>query len=83
MKALVKWLRSYDIHAIGAPPMHKAADALERLTSGDVELPEPLYTNKHRAYADSYSQDQLIDYGNRRVAAAVLAERERLKGGQL
>jgi len=37
---------------------------------------------KHRAYEDSFSKDQLIDYGNRRAAQAVLAERERVKGEQ-
>jgi len=55
---------------------------LEQLTSGDVELPEPLYTAKHRAYDDSFSKTQLIDYGNRRAAQAVLAEHGYIKGEQ-
>jgi len=53
---------------------------LEQLTSGDVELPEPIYTNKHRAYEDSFSKDQMRDYGNRRAAQAVLAERQKMVG---
>ena len=53
----------------------KLTDALERLTAGDVELPEP---DIHGIDSMAYSEHWLIDYGNRRSAAAVLAERERI-----
>ena len=58
----------------------EAADALERLTAGDVALPEPAHRGHEStgSYFDSYTQSQLIAYGNRRAAAAVLAERERI-----
>jgi len=60
--------------------LEEAADALERLTAGDVALPEPAHRGHEStgSYFDSYTKSQLIDYGNRRAAAAVLAERERI-----
>jgi chemotaxis protein CheY-P-specific phosphatase CheC len=61
----------------------EAADVLSRLTAGDVSLPEPDVKDwtesasgmTHRRY--SHTRAQLQDYGDRRAAAAVLAERER------
>lgn len=47
------------------------AAALEELRGGGVELPEPLYTSSHRSYGESYSQAQLLDYGDRRAAVAI------------
>jgi hypothetical protein len=50
-------------------------DALERLTAWDVELPE---SDWHPApHERAIKPEDAIDYGNRRAAAAVLAERER------
>jgi hypothetical protein len=51
----------------------KAADALERLTQGDVGLPEPDVINKYPTQG-YYTEQKLLDYGNRRAAAAVLAD---------
>ena len=60
----------------------EAADALERLTAGDVKLPELdrelLHDNPNTRDIADYINGLLIDYGNRRAAAAVLAERERI-----
>ena len=56
----------------------KLTDALERLTAGDVALPEPsgsvFQSDKPRHYSDG----EMLDYGNRRAAAAVMAERDAL-----
>jgi hypothetical protein len=60
----------------------EAADALERLTAGDVKTPEQYYhvvsvydgSINHIPYV---KPEDAIDYGNRR-AAAVLAERDAL-----
>jgi hypothetical protein len=55
----------------------KLNDALEKLTAGDVALPEPsgsvFQSDKPRHYSDG----EILDYGNRRAAAAVLAYRDR------
>jgi hypothetical protein len=57
----------------------EAADALERLTAGDVELPE---SDWHPApHERAIKPEDAIDYGNRKDAAGyqrgVTAERER------
>ena len=54
-----------------------AADALERLTAGDIELPEPTieFMSGHREPFAVYDPADIKDYGDRR-ASAVLAERE-------
>jgi hypothetical protein len=53
----------------------EAADALERLTAGDVEFPS--HPGPMIMRWTTLETDAIIDYGNRRAAAAVLAERER------
>ena len=53
----------------------QADNALESLTAGDVALPEPISNDASGEFW--YEPEQLIDYGSRRAAAAVLAERER------
>ena len=52
----------------------KLTDALERLTAGDVALPEPTieFMSGHREPVEIYDAADIIDYGNRRAAAAVL-----------
>ena len=61
----------------------KLTDALERLTAGSVELPEPTieFMSGHREPVEIYDAADIIDYGNRKDAAGylrgVLAERER------
>ena len=67
---------------------NEAADALERLTARDVEF-RAMEIARHWAYmaeidntdaakeAEHCLQKHLLDYGNRRAAVAVLAERER------
>jgi hypothetical protein len=64
--------------------MHQAADALERLTAGDVSLPPMRMTITGEGDVTDghwYAKDQLQDYGDRRDATGyqrgVLAERER------
>jgi hypothetical protein len=75
--------------------LNEAADALSRLTAGDVSLPEPdayrftMLDGKSARYSDTLPPgkltdgmklltfDQLKDYGDRRAATAVLAERAR------
>jgi hypothetical protein len=49
------------------------AAALAELLAGGVELPEPLYTNSYRCYGDAYSSVQILNYGDRRAAAAIPA----------
>lgn len=51
----------------------EAADALERLTTTTVELPEPNVEiiSGHREPFTFYDADQLRDYGDRRAAAMV------------
>jgi hypothetical protein len=51
----------------------KAADALERLTQGDVGLPESDVINKYPTQG-YYTEQKLLDYGHCRAAAAVLAD---------
>ena len=93
----------------------KLTDAMERLTAGDVALPEPFsdwpqyhaqgmgcgledrdITDRYEAAEYGWQQceermleqgpfyydAQLIDYGNRRAAAAVLAERNQVQIGR-
>ena len=89
----------FGIDGLGPDPGDEAyADALERLTAGDVALPEThlsevynphtqerqlsetgiAYYGSHWKFVRTlYTHEELIDYGNRRAAAAVLAERER------
>ena len=43
-------------------------------------LPEPQYIDKRHHDAVAYTEAQLLDYGDLRAAAAVLAERERCIG---
>ncbi len=78
MKELIQRLRTLADIGPGTGPTERllteAADALERLTAGDVEFPshpEPMIMRWTRLETDA-----IIDYGNRRAAAAVLAERE-------
>lgn len=62
------------LHAMGATTIGLGATReplLAELRAGGVELPEPLYTKKHRCHAEAFSKDQLLDYGDRRAAAAV------------
>ncbi|MDE3022286.1 MAG: hypothetical protein KGI54_10535 [Pseudomonadota bacterium] len=75
---------------------HEAADALERLTAGEVEMPEQVGVALVRNYEGAgeyrslsfdfdehsakYSINQLKDYGDRRAAAAVLAEHDQIVG---
>lgn len=68
----------------GNPPakhyLDEAADALSRLTAGDVTLPSATVTisGDGQPFAGNwYNINRLKDYGDRRAAAAVLAERER------
>lgn len=63
--------------------MDEAADALERLTSGDVELPEPAMKELNpylgggsdpydgATHLQWFTESQLRDYGDRRAAAAI------------
>jgi hypothetical protein len=85
MKELIEELRNRamhltDIGVFDTPVLLiKAAKALERLTTGDVELPEPYETDFSTGEQIKYFGDwQLKDYGDRRAAAAVLAEHERM-----
>jgi len=85
MKELIKELRAAakEIadaeHSGWGNVCNDASDALEQLTSGDVELPEPcVYEGDTSPMYDAptgYTKGQLIDYGNRRAAQAVLAEK--------
>ena len=60
--------------------MNEAADALDRLTGGDVDLPEPQGKIGYEAgrweyewisSEDGYTESQLRDYGDRCAAAMV------------
>ena len=62
------------------PLMNEAADALDRLTGGDVDLPEPQGKIGYEAgrweyewisSEDGYTESQLRDYGDRCAAAMV------------
>ena len=61
----------------GSPTLlREAADALERLTAGDVEMPEPTieFMSGHRKPVVIYDTSDIKDYGDRRAAAAVLSQ---------
>jgi hypothetical protein len=75
MKELIERLRWQKRYTVGIVPvtMGEAADALERLTRGDVALPEPDVINKYPT-PGHYTEQKILDYGNRRAAAAVLAD---------
>lgn len=73
MKDLIERLRNDTLDYIFDTAL-EAADALERLTAGDVEMPEHEPIHK---FMSAYTIAQLKDYGDQRAAAAVLAERER------
>lgn len=76
MKDIIERLRNDTLDDISDTAL-AAADALERLTAGDVEMPVG-YSNRPWDYAGSlWIQSQLKDYGDRRAAAAVMAELER------
>ena len=55
----------------------EAADALERLTAGDAVIPRMFQVVHMGLLEDFCTKSDVIDYGNRRAAAAVLAERKR------
>ena len=57
----------------------KAADALDRLTAGDVELPTAttFCLGSNIIPGEWCRAGEVEDYGDRRAASAVLAERER------
>lgn len=77
MKNLIERLRNDTLDDISDTAL-EAADALERLTAGDVEMPAPCHHEMDGKICVGYfSEAQLKDYGDRRAAAAVLAERER------
>jgi hypothetical protein len=78
MKDLIERLRDYDNTSTerNRLDMLDAANALERLTVGDVEMPfVGGFAISDRAHLEIIGAMQ--DYGDRRAAAAVLAERER------
>jgi len=84
MKELIKELRAAakEIadaeHSGWGNVCNDAANTLEQLTDGDVELPEPDgFMDQSIGCELAYTKDQLIDYGNRCAARAVLAERDR------
>ena len=62
----------------------EAADELERLTAGDVKMPEPLELGRDfdmgwdGVSAWGFTEEQLKDYSDRRAAAAVIAENVRI-----
>jgi hypothetical protein len=70
MKELIEELRKMPLFP---SVFRRAADALERLTRSDVGLPEPDVVNKYPT-PGHYTEAKLLDYGNRRAAAAVLAD---------
>jgi hypothetical protein len=85
MKDLIQRLRGYveeDRFGYMLPStlLTEAADALERLTAGDVALPQHA---PQLRFMSAFTSAQLIDYGNRKDAAGylrgVLAERERVR----
>ncbi|MDE3021931.1 MAG: hypothetical protein KGI54_08735 [Pseudomonadota bacterium] len=77
MKDLIERLRNDTLDDISDTAL-EAADALEMLTAGDTEMPEPVHHEMDGYVCVGYfSEAQLKDYGDRRAAAAVLAERER------
>ena len=106
MKDLIQRARTATHSPDNGNLIHELADALERLTAGDVALPEPdLYAHEllangggvwlgvlekgicEKAHDEGETGAEvreyhltatLVDYGNHRAAAAVLAERERI-----
>lgn len=77
MKDLIERLRNDTLDDISDTAL-EAADALERLTAGDIEMPAPCHHEMDGKICVGYfSEAQLKDYGDRRAAAAVIAERER------
>jgi hypothetical protein len=85
MKDLIEELRNgamhlTDIGVFDTPVLLiKAANALERLTAGDVELPHiRVFAISDRAHIEIIAAMQ--DYGFGFAARAVLAERERCAG---
>ena len=79
MKELIERLRTdsiFDSSTLG----NETADLLERLTSGDVELPTTckMLSDLQSGTIEVVRADAVQDYGDRRAAAAVLAERERI-----
>lgn len=78
MKDLIERLQNDTLDDISDTAL-EVADALERLTAGDVEMPKPTieFMSGHREPVGIYDADDIKDYGDQRAAAAVLAERER------
>ena len=74
MKDLIERLRNDTLDDISDTAL-EAADALERLTAGDIEMPAPCHHEMDGKICVGYfSEAQLKDYGDLRAAAAVLAE---------
>jgi len=71
MRYLIERLRNDTLDDISDTAL-EAADALERLTAGDVELPEPMAYYELEDSFTGYSKEQLKDYGDQRASAARL-----------
>ena len=78
MKDLIytlRWLNPSD------GKLEEAANALERLTAGGVDIPAPCHHEMDgKSCVGYFSVAQLKDYGDQRAAAAVLAEHDRIIG---
>jgi hypothetical protein len=79
MKELIEELRRKNedgtLAEITENNQQEAADALERLTRGDVALPEHDHLiNSQGMFGEGFTAEAMIDYGDRRAAAAVLAD---------
>lgn len=69
MKDLIERLRNDTLDDISDTAL-EAADALERLTAGDVALPKTQWLGD----IPGFTIPQLKEYGDRRAAAAMLSE---------